>query len=1405
MITAEQFQNHLPELEVFRQHEINRELALKSLNYANEMLKRDYSAELKPMWFEWLDLTSRSGFLSSLEHREFREQWAELVFRVLQISGYSFLDMFEQRVIEIPNRILFKDMHGTNSINWTYKQVHNHVREIAALLYRSNPEPRVAIFSANSVESASADLACLMYGIFNTPLNVHFSAENIAHIINVLKINVVLVDNQERIDKILGLTEQIHHDFTIYTLDTAVHPHSRDYLSLPQEIKQLNQNIISDLLEHKKVPDSRAVATTMFTSGSTGVPKGVSFSYYNLVSKRFARHAALPEVGKTPEVMLCFLPLFHTFGRYLELMGSIYWRGTYVFAGNPSAETLLKLFPIIKPTGFISVPIRWMEIYEKAIEKIRDTFSFELQSNIFREITGNELRWGLSAAGYLSPNTFKFFHKFGVQLCSGFGMTEATGGITMTPPHDYQDDSTGVPLPGIFTRLTDAGELELSGHYLARYLDDAGPGDLIPFPFEENSDFWLPTGDIFKIFDNGHYEIVDRVKDIYKNDKGQTIAPRTIEKKFIGVPGIKNTFLVGDARPYNVLLIVPDNEDPIITESRTLENLREYYHQIIMAANKDVAPYERVINFDLLARDFSTEHGELTAKGSFNRKNIEKNFAHEIEMLYQSKHVRLQANDIEIVIPRWFFRDLGILETDIILIAGGIYNKRQSKILNIKYLDENQYLIGDLVYTSKIPAIDIGRFARQPRLWIGNPQLIDFCPVKEGWDLSLRAISSQVNIPKTHTSDREIKHYRTLKGIHDAKLILVNNMIINSLFGGLNEAYTATSQLGEMFSETDDKLSEAIRRRMESLACHPEEKLRILSYRILLLNDPTPDYSKILPAFIHSGLSFLNEESIREIALSNLGKKHLESLRQRLYAYRLHLQWPADAGTRAQFENIIKLLFSFCQMHIEYYKSIRSELASWVLHRADPILSDLANGYFDQLYDYFVEFLDKQSVVHPPEVWNNWLVFENGIPHEQQERVRKLLSEKFFLKQSIMLAFNDFEFRLDEIKPRGIWVVRLTSLGNFRHFRITINTRTGKHYDLHIVLPRDEQFQIESDELFWLAALTEHPLEIPVLPPLGGSRTEVGLRSSQYLGGLSVWERIRQLSEIHQWAGYEKNNAWRQLFVKAMAVYFRAWRLSGYKIVPGAISTSNVMVPEVEFHESASILTLTGFKEYENTLSLIKPMMEDFYDKTSALYPWTQETLNADWLFEAIIEGLGIDESIEFLKHFSEDIKANPDVFASDYMIPEKIDLFLDTLKHHYIYPFKLFDAISQYHEWVRINSYATNQGKEQTISELIELFKIYQLPEVVRYYLYRHTYFSSASDKIRSTFDKLLAKLEENVQNQAYQLIELSELQNLITESDLLVFNKMVFPRIQSQSKIDFMKVGENNKGQIIVRTASH
>ncbi|MCU0244742.1 MAG: AMP-binding protein, partial [Acidobacteria bacterium] len=275
----------------------------------------------------------------------------------------------------------------------------------------------------------------------------------------------------------------------------------------------------------------------MFTSGSTGRPKGVSFSAYNLVSKRFARAAALPMVGPE-EVFLSFLPLYHTFGRYLELLGTIYWRGTYVFAGNPSAETLFGLMPKVRPTGFISVPVRWAQLHERCLERLDAAPAGADAAAVVREVVGTRLAWGLSAAGYLDPRVFRFFQAHGVELMSGFGMTEGTGGMTMTPPGGYVDNSHGLPLPGLSARLGEGGELQVSGHYVARYLEDKGPGDAIPFPTgDPERDHWFATGDVFERQANGYYQIVDRIKDIYKNNRGQTVAPRKVEDKFVGVPG----------------------------------------------------------------------------------------------------------------------------------------------------------------------------------------------------------------------------------------------------------------------------------------------------------------------------------------------------------------------------------------------------------------------------------------------------------------------------------------------------------------------------------------------------------------------------------------------------------------------------------------------------------------------------------------------------------------------------------------------------------------------------------------------------------------------------------------------------------------------------------------------------
>ncbi len=255
-----------------------------------------------------------------------------------------------------------------------------------------------------------------------------------------------------------------------------------------------------------------------------------------------------------------------------------------------------------------------------------------------------------------------------------------------------------------------------------------------------------------------------------------------IEKKFAGVPGIKQTFLIGDAKPYNVLLIVPDNDDPVLTSSGKNDNINEYFHQIITTANKDLAPYERVINFSISHRDFSKEKGELTAKGSFKRKMIETNFADLITDLYKKDYILFKKKGFEIIIPRWFYRDIGILETDIISNANGLYNKQTKQSLRIqKSYKEDVYLIGDLDYKIFKKTIDLGKLVRQPKLWTGNPELIEFSPCKESFDFPFTNISPQLCIPKKGIRTYNSGDLKQPIGINDVDLLFLNTLISEAL------------------------------------------------------------------------------------------------------------------------------------------------------------------------------------------------------------------------------------------------------------------------------------------------------------------------------------------------------------------------------------------------------------------------------------------------------------------------------------------------------------------------------------------------------------------------------------------------------------------------------------------------
>jgi long-chain acyl-CoA synthetase len=1356
----------------------------------------------KHSWHIYLDNTSRPEFLIPLKTDKKREEWADYVFKIIQYSGYSLLDMFNQRVKEIPEKTLFQDMSKNPPELWSYDAVNRMVRLYATVFHQTVPDgARVAIFSENSVHSAITDLACLFYDVFNTPLSIHFNTEALLSVFDSLEINIAVSDTKDRLDTLLKLRKLTRKSFTIFTFDQASANKTDNVFYIDGLTIELNNRQVHETLENRKRKPINQVSTTMFTSGSTGLPKGVSFSTYNMVAKRFARHAALPSVG-SDESLLCFLPLFHTFGRFLELLGMIYWRGTYIFAGNTSPETLIELFPRLSPTGFISVPIRWLQLYETIHEKSMDQKGSKISKDFIHSIVGKKLRWGLSAAGYLDPKVFIFFEKNGIDLCSGFGMTEATGGITMTPPGKYRKRSTGIMLPGLKAHLLDNGELTLSGHYIARYLEDKGPADIIEYSGIPETDYWLSTGDVFKVSDDGYYEIIDRVKDIYKNSKGQTVAPRSLEKRFEGVPGIKQTFLVGDGRPYNVLLIVPDFKSEVVIKLLNDGTMNEYFHQVVMQANKDMANFERVVNFSVLSREFSAAKAEITPKGSFNRKNILKNYRGLIEGLYQSNHVSLKVNDINLILPRWFYRDIGILENDIVITSDGLWDRRNQKKLTIRRIENHQYLIGDLIYTISEEMIDLGRLSRQPRLWIGNPELLAFAPIKEGWDLPLKNISAQVIRPKILENKYSADFQIAKQGV-SSKTQYINELVCRAIFCNSNISYQATMEMGQMLDSADKQLDNLIRRRLETLACHHDEEIRVLAYKTLLQAEPNPGFEQMFPAFINSGLSFLTEDSINEIANGYFGMQHLVSLRKRLYYYRTSLPWPTTDTNRMQFKNILKLLFNFGCRNISYYMPIRSEMASWILHPNEPELSALAEFYFFELFNNFDNWLRERAPLYTQTDLDERVVFETGISQEEKNKLNTLFIDTFFLDQSVIMAFEEPDFNLLQVQKKGMWISRLISSYKYRHYRLSINTIFGKHYELHMVVSIQIEPNPDYTQLYWLSSLSGHPFGITTLPTLGCSRLKQGIRTSKFLGEHTVWERIREYAEIDNFAtGNIRENQWRKLFIKAFSVFFTTIYNSNFRIIPGNITPNNIVVPAMDFRESAKIVTLSGMRAYSSPIDVIRDMVKEFYEKTEAHYPWVRGQIKLKWIFDAAFESFGPIVSCGFFEKLQSDLQENPVIYNENRSLNDDLRNYMKEM-HLYYLPQALNNAIERYNDWEQKNMLANSDAREQTIFELYELYKLHDLPQVVRYSLFRETYFKNATEKILEIFDQLILKMRTAPNKPAIQMAELSDLQSKMkTPEDKAIFRKMVFPKIQKDQNLNILKIKSESKDQIIVRS---
>lgn len=387
-------------------------------------------------------------------------------------------------------------------------------------------------------------------------------------------------------------------------------------------------------------PDS--LATILYTSGSTGTPRGVMLTHRNLFENARATVAAVSREAK--ETRLCFLPLSHVYARTCDLYCWIV-RGTRLVLVE-SRDTIMRDCQIAKPTAISAVPY----FYQRLADRLRNQPDGK-RPGALKELLGGQVRHCYSGGAAAAPDVEALFERQGLPILSGYGLTETSPVVTATALERYEAGTVGRPLEILQVELAADGEVLVRGpSVMAGYLSDPQATS------EVIRDGWLHTGDLGAWTEAGNLRIVGRKKEMIVLATGRNAAPAQLETRLSGSPLIEQVCVVGEDRPYLAALIVP-NAEALRREIRDRRLLvwsrrRGLTHPKILALYRDeinqrlagLATFEQIGGFVLLDRGFSLESGELTPKLSLRRGVIQERFSAEIEQIYRRS---AQAGRIE--------------------------------------------------------------------------------------------------------------------------------------------------------------------------------------------------------------------------------------------------------------------------------------------------------------------------------------------------------------------------------------------------------------------------------------------------------------------------------------------------------------------------------------------------------------------------------------------------------------------------------------------------------------------------------------------------------------------------------------------------------------------------------------
>ena len=577
--------------------------------------------------------------------------------------------LFRLRVERTPDLVAYRDYNEAHG-NWrdySWAQIDRQVARWQDALAADGLQAgdRVAVMLGNSPEWVTYDQAALGLGLVVVPLYPQDRADNVAYIIADAGCKVLLIDGADQWQELAGVKAQLGTLVRIVTVRRVADAGDHRVTSLAEWLPE------GGTATRHVTRDATSLATIVYTSGTTGRPKGVMLSHRNILSN--AEGACSVLVAGHDDTFLSFLPLSHTFERTCGYYLAVMTGSTVAFSRGVSQ--LADDLQAIRPTLLVSVP----RIYERVYGRIRAALDagpplrkrlfalavrigharFEhaqgrgpwraafllwpiLDALVAKKILarlGGNMRAAISGGAALPPEISRVFIGLGLTVLQGYGLTETSPIACANRPHDNLPDSVGTTIPGVEVRIGEANALMVKGtNVMLGYWNNPEATRAIL-----GSDGWLNTGDTARIDERGHVFITGRLKEIIVLSNGEKVPPVDMENSIMRDSLFEHVMLLGEGKPYLSVLAVLQAENwskvaaaaGLQAEPLGGKRVEELLLARIAAQLREFPGYAQVRRVHASAEPWTIENGLLTPTLKLKRAKVMERFNAEIDRMYE--------------------------------------------------------------------------------------------------------------------------------------------------------------------------------------------------------------------------------------------------------------------------------------------------------------------------------------------------------------------------------------------------------------------------------------------------------------------------------------------------------------------------------------------------------------------------------------------------------------------------------------------------------------------------------------------------------------------------------------------------------------------------------------------------